>query len=407
MKKFICVFLALSILICVFGGILFQPAKAVTVTVTVVVGAAVAFLAMCGITWVTTGMTAAQFTSYISDELDAWAMSKGTVVDHLINTAGIGVTIPGLLKLSNLVATNLKDFAQWLANKLSLSNTAIQNVYTQPTTIAGVAVSRFNVYTFTADGSGNTTTMTIGQSVVYACYGIESNDSYRVQLISDAPFTVISIGHDRNGNVLFTQQADAESNANGIYNSSKRFLISLQQQPPPFPYYAGDVYSMPGQLQNNSITSGYTLDVSTSILDFPNIGTDENVYIDVGALPGDTVEDVTDKVIENVIDGDQTADGEIAGDDPQITITGPVAVTGLDDVFPFCIPFDIYNLLRVLAAAPETPVFEWRFWIPHVCDETIEIDLSGFDTLAALLRTFEVGLFCLGLALMTKRLIWK
>lgn len=78
----------------------------------------------------------------------------------------------------------------------------------------------------------------------------------------------------------------------------------------------------------------------------------------------------------------------------------------LSDFFPFCIPFDIYAMLHLLDATPEAPRVSWRFYVPNVCDEVIEIDLSSFDTVAQVLRTMEVLAFCVGLGFVTKRLLF-
>lgn len=78
---------------------------------------------------------------------------------------------------------------------------------------------------------------------------------------------------------------------------------------------------------------------------------------------------------------------------------------GLTDVFPFCIPFDLYAFFSVLAADPVAPHFEIPFRIEGLVDYTFVIDLSGFDTVAQILRTMELLLFCVGLVLITRNQI--
>lgn len=76
----------------------------------------------------------------------------------------------------------------------------------------------------------------------------------------------------------------------------------------------------------------------------------------------------------------------------------------LSDFFPFCLPFDIYDLLSALAADPQAPVFEWTIAVPRWgISHDIEIDLSEWDDIARLFRTFELGAFVLGLALITRQ----
>lgn len=78
------------------------------------------------------------------------------------------------------------------------------------------------------------------------------------------------------------------------------------------------------------------------------------------------------------------------------------------DIFPFCIPFDIYRFFSCLAADPVAPKFtipvitENSFGIPEY---SIEIDFAMFDTVAAILRKMELLGFCVGLAIVTNKLI--
>ena len=76
----------------------------------------------------------------------------------------------------------------------------------------------------------------------------------------------------------------------------------------------------------------------------------------------------------------------------------------LTELFPFCIPFDIFDLLSALRADPVAPVFELELDF-GVTKAPITVDLSGWSDLASIIRILEVGLFCLDLALGTKELI--
>ena len=86
--------------------------------------------------------------------------------------------------------------------------------------------------------------------------------------------------------------------------------------------------------------------------------------------------------------------------------SGDITMYSLDltELFPFCIPFDIFDLLSALRADPVAPVFELELDF-GVTKAPITVDLSGWSDLASIIRILEVGLFCLGLALGTKELI--
>lgn len=89
----------------------------------------------------------------------------------------------------------------------------------------------------------------------------------------------------------------------------------------------------------------------------------------------------------------------------------PDDIAGLDvpDVtrkFPFCVPFDLIACLTVLNAKSETPRFTIPFVIPMInFQQDIVIDLSEFETLAAIIRWFETLAFIFGLAMITRNII--
>lgn len=77
----------------------------------------------------------------------------------------------------------------------------------------------------------------------------------------------------------------------------------------------------------------------------------------------------------------------------------------LTNVFPFCIPFDLYDFLTCLNADPVAPVIQWDIAMPGGGSYPLTLDLSPFDSVAQLLRRLELLLFCVGLAIKTRDLI--
>lgn len=91
--------------------------------------------------------------------------------------------------------------------------------------------------------------------------------------------------------------------------------------------------------------------------------------------------------------------------------TSDYAIPGLHTVFPFSIPWDIYNVYSALNAAPVRPSFDVSLYVP-VLDITvpfkIEIpeDISeDVDNFAALVRSFLLVLMCIGTLLFVRELI--
>lgn len=92
--------------------------------------------------------------------------------------------------------------------------------------------------------------------------------------------------------------------------------------------------------------------------------------------------------------------------DPPALDSGYVPHTlNLRDIFPFCIPFDIYAFFAVMAAEPEAPQFHWEIQDPAGNIYPIDIDLSSWDSVAAFFRRLQLLLFITGLAAATRKFI--
>lgn len=78
---------------------------------------------------------------------------------------------------------------------------------------------------------------------------------------------------------------------------------------------------------------------------------------------------------------------------------------GLEKIFPFCIPWDIYNFMTILVAEPVAPKFSFPIKSVNGKTEQIEVDLEPFEPVAILVRYIFDFLFIIGLGLMTRSLI--
>ena len=84
----------------------------------------------------------------------------------------------------------------------------------------------------------------------------------------------------------------------------------------------------------------------------------------------------------------------------------------LTKVFPFCIPFDLIHLFKVLDAEPEAPVFKIPIELKvdnpfngkSIVDyeDTMVINLSDYEQPVKVIRIFEVIFFLIGLMLITR-----
>lgn len=75
-------------------------------------------------------------------------------------------------------------------------------------------------------------------------------------------------------------------------------------------------------------------------------------------------------------------------------------------VFPFCLPFDLIDLLDALDADPVTPSFKMPFVVPALdINMSVDLDLSFLDDVAAMIRLFETIGFIITLIMATSKLI--
>lgn len=146
----------------------------------------------------------------------------------------------------------------------------------------------------------------------------------------------------------------------------------------------------------------------------PHIATDVPLVDADGKVLTDEAGKVLTKEKDVAIEGDKVTDKDITDtinppkDDPKPETGGGDSapyVVDLRDFFPFCIPFDVYDMLAILAAEPVAPKVDWVFNFGKFGSYTFAVDLAKFDTVARLLRDFELLAFCIGLAMATKKLI--
>lgn len=177
-----------------------------------------------------------------------------------------------------------------------------------------------------------------------------------------------------------------------------------------------------------SDTNGLTGDL---ILNIPSdlVGQDvitggltwEDIMDRIGVIPVDTVGDVVipwdntldvpetipdaiDRVNDTTIDkpGTEDKDDEKTDDDEDLDIKIPSAVVDLKKQFPFCIPFDLIDCVKMFSADAKAPKWEFDIYIkPIKYHWILTIDMSDYDALIKLFKTGQVILFIVGLAILT------
>lgn len=96
-------------------------------------------------------------------------------------------------------------------------------------------------------------------------------------------------------------------------------------------------------------------------------------------------------------------DGDNSGDSD---VDKGFFVRDLRTLFPFCIPFDLMDCIRLFNAEPVTPKIEIPMHFAFVdVDYTWTIDLKDFNGVATVCRSMFLILFIVGLVLITRNLI--
>lgn len=159
-----------------------------------------------------------------------------------------------------------------------------------------------------------------------------------------------------------------------------------------------------------------------SVPEFPDT---QQMVIDVGAAPGTTLDDLAQSVPDAIANGNfqPTYNIQVSPAPDPVPVPDPAPevnpnpdveapediapyTVGLGEVFPFCIPFDIYHMVTMFAAEPEAPAATWEFTLPWSGQECeVSWSLEEWDEVAKLCRSLELVLFCVGLAAATYKMI--
>lgn len=162
---------------------------------------------------------------------------------------------------------------------------------------------------------------------------------------------------------------------------------------------------MPGQVADDDTISS---DIYDEIINQVNEGeiTPEEAVERIQEITKVLVYDtVTDDVIPNITDPDtgenKKKDDVIKENKNNMGFT----LGGLENVFPFCIPWDIYAFMNLLVAEPVAPSFTFPIKSVNNQTENITIDLSPFEPVAVVVRYCFDFLFIIGLGILTRSLI--
>lgn len=144
--------------------------------------------------------------------------------------------------------------------------------------------------------------------------------------------------------------------------------------------------------------------------------TDVGTYPDsIGISVPQDLTDTISKTAEDIrtVDKDKTDTDDKTDTKPGESKPNKPSIPGLSlpeilfkEKFPFCLPWDVYNVFANLVAEPKAPVFEipmkWEFLD---IDYTLKIDFSMFDEIAKISRFFSSLGFVVFLILISRKVI--
>lgn len=404
----------------IFVGSPFQQAsEAIAGVDDAIIAIVIAALAAMGITF----SAAAGYGSlqeYVGDLIGEYASSRNMTPQQLFTGVQSGSNRLGQILMNNRFVQVVSLFGAWLVSKFGLSNNTTTNVVAGTAEWGGL-VAYVMPFVFVKSN---------GDQYTYEVYRMSGSPVYLVMQssVNSVVPNFMSKGSAQVQRIFY-------NSANGeIYEESPITLNYISR----YDIYlaVGATYDFTNYPMVESLTAytyqeinaalggevvegGAPIDIITTTIDLPtdrNDFDDEGAVLDLDAPWGLGYDDITDVVIPGAITAGEDADitidyqeedqiAEQVEDTPSQVVSQEVndyQSPELTDVFPFCIPFDIYAFFECLAADPEAPAFTWRFYIPGICDEEIEIDLAAFDSAARILRTMELLMFIVGLAFVTR-----
>lgn len=411
-KKRSCFLWALLILFFCFCGPLQLRADAVAL----IDDAAVLIAAALGAWGVNMTVTGSWGTveAYVTSKMAEYCTSIGSTVTDWLSSWSISMSRNGSLIANVAGAAAIAAFARWLVTDLGLVNSSTQLVYQQ----SGYFFDDGSplVLAVHRPAGGFQSLGTIFQ--IGTNYRINSHlysvsydsTASRYQLYKDGVvFYSFGTSVSSFNYYMYSQSTSSVTNGTAVDTLTVAFYRSLSEDMTntSSSYLSNVTY---GQLFGNTSNDQLALTTGTIAVPTDTDLTDAGLVIGADIPAGTSLSNAIPIIQAGIVAGTLNPTATITAADslpetlPNYGSAGDYQV-GLSELFPFCVPFDLYNFFSVLAADPVAPDFELPFVIDGLVDYTFEIDLSPFSSVAQIVRTMELLLFIVGLILLTRRII--
>lgn len=391
------------------------------------------------------GMTKTEFLkSKIQSFCNEANITLGVFTKTILEDASLAKN--GLISLGSSARKQIVQFGNWLFETDQVdTNTGTGSGDT--INLGGYNMPISNTITVVAE-SGNTYTFTASQPVAWflARYS-SSSDRLCLCCVSNVSFMVTGYGTNQSVTIPTTGANMYGQCWEGFYNNQS-YSLNIPSINAYWRTFVGGLDGVwnPGMANPDDTMTGSETDWTQNKdrvlnpdtvlnpglnpgLDIPqdkSISIDIPDYLDaIGkildglrnpAIPG--IDDATHMPVD--IPYDDTVDPAPTIDDPPADPDTPTPVINpsvpadpniaiepltlpLKNVFPFCIPFDIVDMLRMLNAEPVAPKYTVNWTIPFINQNfSFTVDLSPFNNVASILRIMELIAFCVGLAFVTR-----
>lgn len=375
--------------------------KAVAVVDDVAVGAmsCEAFLASIGLPLTATGGSSA-VTAGVTAIAGEYAVATGAAAsgEAFLGTvaAGTAISTAGAIVLTATAAVAVGALAYWAYNKYFVDSHSN------------------SIVVYSAGNTGKPAKLADGTSLQgYNCqfgviYTLENGFTFLLAKDAEGGLSIIL-----NGSVVGTVRPSISSSF-AYYGFATAGFVNY--------YYSDGSYQYSDTLTTYNRDMWYVLESTLSLTNndytpIPEIAPSKQLELHVGASAGTTLEDLVQSIPEQVANNTLnvtytivSSDGGVPEVNPNPDVDAPEDIApytvGLGEVFPFCIPFDVYHMVTMFAANPEAPAATWEFTLPWSGQEcAVSWSLEEWDEVAKLCRSLELVLFCVGLAVATYKTI--
>lgn len=434
LKRFSSGFMAVLLAVCLVGT---PKAKAVVTEGALLGSIFGSLLVSMGFSWAAENMDVPTFGESIYkliQEHDEANKDTGVQLIRDLSLASLLSGRPGTIQFNYAWTQAARSFAHWFENKFFSSGNSTFEI------VQSSGVPQFAYYSDSISGNiyeyphvdpvasfdGNTLNFygsPEGQSVDSICfkayYHKTTSDLLTLSLNSSTIKPRINYVSVLNHKHAY-QNLYSSSDLTGTYKldissgtwycnipKGEEFILRYQINIPSD--LSAGTYEIPELPVINEISSPASLSAEKPAeVHYPDVAEDGSQVYEV-TYEGVTATDI-EGIIQGAVDRILAGTASIVGSVEQAgTVVNPGIdpyKVGLSSVFPFCIPFDVYNMVTMFVAEPEAPHAEWTFSLPWSNqDYSVGWDLSDFDGVAQVCRSMELVLFVVGLAAITHKFI--